>query len=341
MDTHDKTGAESGAETAQARHPIGVAARRTGLKPDLIRAWERRYSAVVPQRTDTRRRFYTDEDIERLRLLRDATREGRSIGQVADLSDDDLVAMIAEDEAEKEEPRGPSEEGVATDVRPAIDDEDAAALGEQILQSCLAAVRRLDPQELERQLERASVALSRIFLLQRLLVPLMHSIGDLWQEGSLRPAHEHMATSVVRSFVGHIHGAQQGTQGAPHLIATTPARQHHELGALIVAAMASSEGWNVTYLGPDLPAEEIAAAVQQKGALALALSVTYPPDDPILTEELRRLRRLLGPRVQILVGGRAVEAYRDALEAIRATRISKIGELRTHLDRLRSSPSET
>lgn len=323
-------------ESRVARHPIGVVARRTGLKPDLIRAWERRYSAVEPQRSDTRRRFYTDRDIERLRLLRDATQEGRAIGQVASLSDEELAALISEDQAEKAEPERSAGAGTAAGVQPAVDDEDAEDAGRQILQACLAAVRRLDPQELERQLERGSVALSRIRLLQRLLVPLMHAIGDLWQEGSLRPAHEHMASSVVRSFVGHMQGAQQGSHGAPHLIATTPARQHHELGALIAAATASSEGWNVTYLGPDLPVEEIAAAMQQKGAIALALSVTYPPDDPILPDELRRLRRLLGKGVTVLVGGRCAKAYRTAIHEVGAVLLEDLTELRRHLGGLRS-----
>lgn len=323
-------------DSPAARHPIGVVARRTGLKPDLIRAWERRYQAVEPQRSDTRRRFYTDRDIERLRLLRDATQEGRAIGQVARLSDEELAALIAEDQAEKAEPERSAGAGTAAGVQPAVDDEDVEEAGHQILQACLAAVRRLDPHELERQLERGSVALSRIHLLQKLLVPLMHAIGDLWQEGSLRPAHEHMASSVVRSFVGHMQGAHQSNHGSPRLIATTPARQHHELGALLVAATASSEGWNVTYLGPDLPVEEIAAAVQQQGAVAVALSVTYPPDDPILPDELRRLRRLLGKGIQILVGGRCAEAYRAAVEEVDANLIEDLTELRRHLSGMRS-----
>jgi hypothetical protein len=50
-------------EEQKPRHPIGVVSRRTGLGQDVIRAWERRYGAVVPQRTDTGRRLYTDEDV--------------------------------------------------------------------------------------------------------------------------------------------------------------------------------------------------------------------------------------------------------------------------------------
>src|SRR5918993_3366876 len=76
------------------RHPIGVVARRTGLKPDLIRAWERRYGAVAPGRTDTRRRFYSDADISRLLLLKRVVDTGRSIGQVANLSNEELESLV-------------------------------------------------------------------------------------------------------------------------------------------------------------------------------------------------------------------------------------------------------
>ena len=61
-------------------HPIKVVSRRTGLTPHVIRAWEKRYHAVTPKRTRTNRRVYTDEDVERLLLLRRATLAGRSIG---------------------------------------------------------------------------------------------------------------------------------------------------------------------------------------------------------------------------------------------------------------------
>jgi len=167
------------------RHPIGVVARRTGLKPDLIRAWERRYGAVEPGRTETRRRFYSDADIERLLLLRRVVSTGRGIGQVAGLPEAELQSLIAD------EPQGRAVEGPgkAASGEPA----------EPFLSLCLAAARRLDVHDLELQLERASVALSRMNLLEKLLVPLMHNIGDLWHKGEIRPIHEHMASAVVRT----------------------------------------------------------------------------------------------------------------------------------------------
>ena len=298
------------------------------MKPDLIRAWERRYSAVEPGRSDTRRRFYSDADIERLLLLRRVVNTGRGIGQVAGLSNEALQALIDEEPTPPPLPRrglGPPQPGL---------DETT----ESILQLCLAAAQRLDVRELELQIERASVALSRTNLLEKLLVPLMQHIGDLWHQGTLRPIHEHMASSVVRSFLGGMRGAYHTDPTAPHLVVTTPARQHHELGALIAAATAAGEGWQVTYLGPDLPPEEVAAAALQKGARAVALSITYPPDDLLLVDELRRLRRLLGNRVVLIVGGRATAGYGAVLDDIGALQVEDLAGLRQELAALRTIP---
>jgi methylmalonyl-CoA mutase cobalamin-binding subunit len=145
-----------------------------------------------------------------------------------------------------------------------------------------------------------------------------------------------MASSVVRSFIGGMHGAYHPEVSAPHVVVTTPARQRHELGALLAAATAAGEGWQVTYLGPDLPPEEIAAAALQKGARAVALSITYPPDDPMLIDDLRRLRRLLGPRTALLVGGRACPAYSPILQEIGGVVVEDLAGLREALHSLRS-----
>jgi len=311
------------------RHPIGVVARRTGLKPDLIRAWERRYGAVEPGRTDTRRRSYSDADIERLLLLRRVVGTGHGISQVAGLSNEELEGMIA---AEPAPPAARQPAPVSADGT------DLEELAEGFLGRCLTAAQRLDVREMEIQLDRASVAFSRTHLLEQLLVPLMHRIGDLWHQGALRPIHEHMASSVVRSFLGGMHGAYRAELSAPHVVVTTPARQHHELGALLAAATAAGEGWQVTYLGPELPPEEIAAAALQKGARAVALSITYPPDDPLLMDELRRLRRLLDSRTALLVGGRSASAYAQVLQEIGAHRVDDLACLRRELENLRSMP---
>jgi hypothetical protein len=84
-----------------------------------------------------------------------------------------------------------------------------------------------------------------------------------------------------------------------------------------------------------LPANEIAAAVEQSNARAVALSMVYPEDDPTVDEELQLLRRLLPTNVSILVGGRASAAYRNTLQSIGAVIIMDLNELYAQLELIR------
>jgi len=300
------------------RHSIGLVSRRTGLKPDVIRAWERRYGAIEPGRTPTNRRYYTDEQLERLTLLREATLAGRQIGQVAQLETEELRRLVAEDQV-----------AMSRFPRPSQPVSDLAA--ESHLAACLSAVKSLDAQELQLQLERSALELSQPQLLQEVLVPLVHTIGQDWERGTMRVAHEHLASSVVRTFLSNLRRSAVPSATAPAIVIATPSRQIHELGALLAAVTASSEGWRIFYLGPDSPSEEVAALAIMKGAKAIALSIVYPSDDPYLGSDLKQLRRLVGDKVLLLAGGRAAESYGESLQEISATLVSDMGTLREQL----------
>jgi methylmalonyl-CoA mutase cobalamin-binding subunit len=103
----------------------------------------------------------------------------------------------------------------------------------------------------------------------------------------------------------------------------------------MAAVAAASDGWRVTYLGADLPAEDIAAATARRAPRAIGLSVVYPADDPRLAGELRRLREALGDRVTLLVGGASAEAYAETLRDIGARLVPDMMTLREELRALR------
>jgi len=306
-------------------HSIKVVALKTGLSSHVIRVWEKRYGAVKPDRTQTNRRLYSEDEIQRLTLLRLATTLGHSISNVAKLTDADLKALVEQDR--------PDATRALSNQASALSNESVSA--ERVTEEAVAAVERLDADALEKILRRASVELGQPALLHHVMVPLIERIGDRWREGSLKVAHEHLATAVIRTFLGSVARSYALPSTAPGLIVTTPAGQLHELGAILVAAAANHHGWRVTYLGPSLPAEEIAGAVQQDRARAVGLSIVYPEDDPHLDEELVRLRQLLSPDVAILAGGRAAHCYKSSLENIGAIQLEEIPALYATLERLR------
>ena len=314
------------------RHAIGIVARRTGLRADLIRAWERRYGVVEPVRSETRRRLYSDAQVDRLRLLRRAVDCGRSIGDVAALSDAELAELITDDRSAE----GPSEDraGSAPGAgRPAAETRAPTRIDEA-LAACAERIRQLDQRGLVHELERASVTLSRTHLLERLIGPLLERIGREWRDGRLRPVQEHMASAVIRSFVGELikgGAVASASVAAPRVLVATPSGQSHEIGALLVAASAAAEGWQAIYLGPEVPAAEIAVGARATGARVVALSIVYPPDDPALGEELAAVGRLLPDGVELLVGGREAPSYRAAVEAAGGRLIGGLDAFRRHL----------
>lgn len=305
----------------EARHPIGVIASRTGLPQDVLRAWERRYEAVVPVRTDTGRRLYTDRDLEKLRLLKAAVEQGRRISDVASLDMRDLRELVEEDFASAVNAGGARASGKPTQE------------GAAYVQLALDATLALDSERLRTILADASVALTAPAMRTEVLLPLMHEIGEKWRVGELRIAHEHLATAIVRSFLG-VNG-RPISRNAPVVVVTTPSGQGHELGALIAASAASEIGWNALYLGPNLPAQEIAAVVRAKNASAIALSIISPADDPHLPAELQEIRRLVGDDVKILIGGASAGSYVATINAIGAHIADDISEFQGHLSATR------
>jgi len=302
------------------KHSIRAVSQRTGLSSHAIRIWEKRYGAVTPTRTSTNRRLYTEAEIERLSLLHQATQTGHNIGNVAHLATEQLRKLASQ-------PRARPAAGAETGA--------SAADAAQTLEHCLAAIRRLDSQALEQLLERGAVLHGQHGLLHQVIAPLTQRLGESWREGSLTAAHEHMATWVLRLFLGRVSKPFALNGIAPLLVVATPAGQLHEMGAVMVSAAASDSGWKVNYLGGSLPATDIAGVAIQNAARAVALSIVYPEDDPQLAAELQNLRRYLPPAVAILVGGRAAPAYRDAIQAIGALSCGDLQELYGHLDRLR------
>lgn len=153
--------------------------------------------------------------------------------------------------------------------------------------------------------------------------------------------HEHLVSTVVRTLLGNLAMTPDLGDTAPHLIMTTPAGQLHEIGALCMASIASLDGWRVTYLGPNLPAEDIAAAVGQIHVRAVGLSIMYPPDDPHVPQELARLRRYLGADVTVFVGGRGSASYLEILASLSVVCPRDAQEFRRHLAALRTGHTST
>ena len=310
--------------TDEHKHGIKTVAIQTGLTQFIIRAWEKRYDVVTPLRTETNRRLYSDADISRLMLLRLATEAGHSIGRIAKLPTEELRRLLE---------TGNTIVQTSTAAKEDVSQETALR---SYIAACIAAIKQFHGQTLESTLFKASVAFSQPVFLEKLVAPLMWEIGEQWKAGTLRIAHEHLASAVIRTLLGNIYQGLDISAAMPNLVIATPRGQLHEIGALIAGTTAASQGWQVTYLGPNLPAEEIVGCAVQNSAKVIGLSIIYPTDDPLIANELRKLRRGVEEHVALFVGGAGAIAYDSVINSIGGVRINDMPTFRTELEGLRA-----
>lgn len=319
-----------------AHYLISTVAKRSGVKSDLVRAWERRYQAVTPERTAGGHRLYTEQDIARLRLLNQATQHGHSISRIARFSLEELLILVQNEQAMPMETL--SNYNAANTARPLPINGQRQLLADSYMEKCYAAVLAFDAKALEAHFENAIVELGSEAFIESLLTPLLTHIGDRWKTGELRPIHEHMTSSVIRSLTYILRNNAPSLGNAPRMIVSTPIGQLHELGALLAAIMAELKGWQVTYLGANLPAEEIAAAVRYTQSRAVTISISFSTDDHVVQKELRKLRKLIGANIAIIVGGRAAGHYEAVLDEVGVLKIQSYDHFRYILEQLATSP---
>lgn len=293
------------------RHPIGVVTRRTGLSTHVLRAWERRHGLVQPRRGESGRRLYTDGEVERLTLVHAAVRAGRPVAQVAALALEELRRLAREDQA-----------------RSAADDGRPRELREQAWE----AVAALDPDRLGILLRRALLLLGLQPFLETVLTPLLVETGERWHAGRLGIAQEHAASACVAHLLESLVRELDVPGEAPRVVLATPAGERHGLGALMAAVVAAGQGWQVRWLGTDLPADQVAAAASLGSCRVVALSVAA--EQPGMREEVLALRAALPDALPLLVGG----AGGAGLAADGVTRVRDLQHWRALLEGLRTGP---
>jgi methanogenic corrinoid protein MtbC1 len=279
---------------------------------------------VEPQRSETRRRLYSDRDVERLRLLREVTRAGRRIGDLAGMSHEELTDLAREDSRE-----------LPANQEPVPAPSNVRNLAGDFLARAVYATERLDVASLQDSLRSASLELGVIELLEGVVSPFLEDVGERWHRGELRIYHEHLASASVRTLLDQLRATLGGDRNDPALIATTPAGQRHELGALTAALLAAAEGWRTTYLGPDMPAREIVAAAKLHGASAVLLSLTYLQDPRATRSELEEIVELLPAGITLVAGGREAHELRPMLEPDGVIVPGDLSSLRAELSLLR------
>ncbi len=272
---------ESGA--GPARYRIGTVARMVGITTHALRAWERRYDALAPERTEAGGRLYTDADVARLRLIKSLLAYGHSISNVARLDVSELSGLLDEHRVSQ------------------LDD----TRSETFVKRYLDSIEALDVEGAEQVLLRATAILPPFEVVQKVIVPVLEHTGSAWEAGEFCVAQEHAATALVRGHLSGLLRTLQPKETEATCIATTPAGELHELGALMAALLAAMRRHRSVYLGPNLPASEIADAARRSGAQRVLLSIVSLSKSKA-EAELAAIAEEMPAQSTVLVGGRRV-----------------------------------
>ena len=242
---------------SETKHPIQIVARRTGLSVDVIRAWERRYNAVTPTRTETGRRLYSNNDVKKLTLLSRAISAGRRIGDVASLSINDLTQVIDSDEV------------ATTDLREGARPRTGSVM--DYFDSSIDAIRELNLHTLLENFENAHRELGSIFLLDDLFGPLMRHIKEECKVGSLRQAQEKFTIETIKSFL-MIESRKDVNEGDPKILITSPLSHKDELTMLKLCLVSKNSNWSPVYVGASVSPDEILFTYEQSNSKAIILN---------------------------------------------------------------------
>ncbi|MDQ2668000.1 MAG: MerR family transcriptional regulator [Gemmatimonadota bacterium] len=302
------------------RYPIRVVARRVGVSEMTLRAWERRYGAVAPARSDGGHRLFSEADVERLTLLRALTGQGIAISTLATLTMPALRRLAPTPVAE------PAPKAVGRVAR-------APSSRDKELATCARAVVALDGERLHQVLMRLVLERGPLSFIEDVASPLCAWIGDEWSQDRLTEAQEHAASDVLRRVLDFTLHTLRRDRRARHVVLTTLAGERHEFGSMMAGIVAAFHGWSCSCLSPDLPAAAIGAAVIRLKARLVAVSIVAPPAAARAARELVALRRIVGRQVAIVVGGPCAAAVDHVLHEARATRIGSLDEWRAFLAR--------
>ena len=214
---------------------IGELSRRVGVSADVLRAWERRYGVLSPQRSRAGQRLYSDADEQRVLSMQKSIRAGYT-PQVA--------ARLA---LRNGEPGAEPRSAPALEVL-------AAALGE-----ALDGYRDADAHD---ALDALRAAYGIEVVLTRVVLPLLHRIGERWARGELSVSQEHFTSGLLIGWLRSLTRGWDAGDG-PCVLAACPAGEAHDLGLLCFTVLLRERGHRIAYLGASVPSDALFMTAQQ------------------------------------------------------------------------------
>lgn len=283
---------------------IKAVVQATNISPSTLRAWERRYHMCQPERSESGYRLYSDRDIAVIRWLKTQVDAGMSISQAVAW----LNSLTAETTGKSTQLPSPSNrvmENASTVQR--YDAQTYQMLSEQLMNALL----RFDELTAEQVM---AVAFSLYPLEQvgeRVILPVMTEIGERWHRGELSITREHYATNYMLQRLGAMLRTLPNLADGPELWVGCAPGEQHEMGALLLSIYLRRAGYQVRYLGRDLPMDDLIKEVKVQRPELVLFSATSVAAATSLRQLCNTIASSDQPHPLIGYGGRAFNLHQE------------------------------
>lgn len=214
---------------------IGELSRRTGVSPEVLRAWERRYGLFSPQRTEGGFRLYSAADVARINAMKRLLAEGVSASEAA--------------------------RRLASSLTGGFDASVGSSLFDERRDAVRHALLSYDEASAHAVIDQLLMEFDAETLMRSAFLPILHEIGELWEVGRISVAEEHFASNLIRRRLGGLARGWEDGIGPRALIACPP-DEEHDIPLVMFGIALGSRGWRITYLGQRTPAEDLLKAVE-------------------------------------------------------------------------------
>ncbi|MGB2991012.1 MAG: cobalamin-dependent protein [Paenisporosarcina sp.] len=267
----------------QGKYNMKAVSTMVGILPGTIRAWERRYQMIAPIRNEAGHRLYSDNHVRKLKWLAQKVNDGFTISQA--------VSLLEQEAKEVIQPLNPELENRIV----------------QLQRSILEAFLRFDERSAHTYMDEAFTIYTMDKVLLDILAPLLVQVGLLWEDDKITTAHEHFATSILRSRIGAVMHAFPHNGILPKVIAVCAPGEWHELGLLIFTLYMRRKGYEVIYLGSSIKENDIDVVIQTVNPRFLFMSCTMT-SNLVKTLDLTKSLENTFSNLVIGLGGFAIDS---------------------------------
>lgn len=272
-------------------YPIRAISELTGVPTTTLRAWERRYGLLTPERTAKGHRLYSGEDIDLVKEIVKLLKSNHTISEATRIVRNPELKTISSAEVEGH----------------------WAVYQRRMLKS----IENFNEQNLDTTYNEALSIYPVDMVTQEVILPVLSTLGERWQDREAGIAEEHFFSAFLRNKLGaRLHHESHRSRGSKILVSCLPG-EFHELGILLFCIAAIGHGYQILYLGNNMPPSQLLKVVERTDVSAILLSGTRADiwQDEVETELKKNIRSM---KIPVMFGGEISDVYKEKLESLGA-----------------------